>query len=384
MDVCRVLYVMANAKRGGAEQLTTSMMLHSTSDYLPFAYLLDNGPIVHELRKSGIAVTSFSEVFGFRPRLRNPIHFIKVVRHISKIIRLNRIQLVHSVMSYGHLFGGVAAILSRVPNVWYEHGPVSAWNRTAQLLPTKILFTNSNYTLAQCKKRLIIAAQTKVIMPAVESFKTQDVQDCRKLFRERYHIDSECIVIGIVGRISPEKGIDLFLEAGRDLIYKNSRYSPNNLRLMLIGGSFKESDKTYSKLLNDILDRLDEKQRRSLRPFIIETGYVHPAWKTIAACDIVANTSRVPEGFGLTLAEGLNLGCNIIAPDQGAPLEFLTENDRTTFFKTGDKSSLVDAFETSIIKSGKKTDRQTHVRPLTKMISELEESYREILSPSIS
>lgn len=132
-------------------------------------------------------------------------------------------------------------------------------------------------------------------------------------FREIIGISTEKILIGMVGRIEPYKGHE-------DVILAASRLRPeylSRLHLVFVGtGEAEEIER---------LKRLGRAMGVSAQ--ISFPGYVSgQIAKVISEMDLLVVATRSFEGFGLTLAEAMQVGTPILATHVGAIPEFVSED----------------------------------------------------------
>lgn len=150
--------------------------------------------------------------------------------------------------------------------------------------------------------------------------------------RSRIGVADNIRMIGIVGRIDPQKGHE-------DLIFALARLGPElrrRLRLVVLGSA--ESD--------DEIPRL----RRIARGLEVEEhltflGYVEgrPV-DLIAQLDLLVVATRSFEGFGLTLIEAMSVGVPVLATRVGAISEFV-HPDKGVLVHPSSPQELADTLE---------------------------------------
>jgi len=329
----RVLYIAPNSKLGGAEQCVLLLgRHHDRTRWTPLIYCLSDGPLVSELRAAG--VTCYVPDLA-RPRLKDPASVFRTVLDIVRVIRREQIDLVHSVMGYAHLFGGIASKIASVPELWFQHGPTDTIDWLTARVPTDLLVVNSQYTLEKQRRFHAWAKKITTIHPGTEARRPDDVtsqSEVASALRIKYGIRSDETVFTLMARISPMKGHLLFLQAAADL-KKQSVMA----KFLIAGETFLPSDQSYElevkKAVTDL--GLDED--------VIFTGFVRESQTaTLLASDCIVNASIIDEPFGLTLIEGMMLGRPVIAPRAGGPLEIIENEKNGLFFTPRDPRSLAD------------------------------------------
>src|SRR5205809_7478942 len=106
----RVLYVSPLAERGGVEVVLLSILNSlDRSRFAPAVVLLHNGPLVSEVRSTGTPVWVVEA-----GRVRKITRALSAVARLARLIRQERIDLVHTMNAKAHMYGGSAAALRRV------------------------------------------------------------------------------------------------------------------------------------------------------------------------------------------------------------------------------------------------------------------------------
>jgi glycosyltransferase involved in cell wall biosynthesis len=369
-----ILYVCPNAKRAGAEQVTALLSQYHRKPWKPHVFFLTDGPLVDELKQLGINCHVHSQ----KPRLKNIPSVYKCAKNIVQIIKNEKIRLVHSVTGYGHIFGGIAAQMARVPEVWFQHGPTGNLDWITGRVPTRLILVNSRFTLGEERKYFIklLSPRIRVLYPGTENFSPSQFESQGVEFRKNLGISEDDFVFGIMGRICPMKGQKLFLEAAARINHKKTKF-------VIIGAPYMASDNTYFEQVKVLAQAL------GLDALVSWAGFVpYPQYKALAACDVVVNASTVPEPFGLTLIESMMLERAVIAPHAGGPEEIVTHSTDGYLFKPGDVEDLARAMENAlnsndlgqIGKNARKTVIERFL--INRMVEELESEYDHLLKES--
>jgi glycosyltransferase involved in cell wall biosynthesis len=148
-------------------------------------------------------------------------------------------------------------------------------------------------------RRYVIPSATRVISDAVRQVEPTPGSPQRTSFR-----------VGIVGRIAPWKGQDVFLDAFA------RAYPDGDERAVVVGSPmFGEDD--YLAGLHAQADRLGLDGRVEF------TGFVEDVNGVLADLDVLVHASVTAEPFGQVVIEGLAAGVPVIAADDGGPAEIL-------------------------------------------------------------
>jgi len=132
-------------------------------------------------------------------------------------------------------------------------------------------------------------------------------------FRCILRLDSDVKLLGFCGRLDPEKGVDLIVDALPCLLQHHV--------VLLIAGV---GDKKYTDFLHQKITDLNLENR------VYFLGFVADVIPFLASLDLAILPSRVRESFGLTLVECMQAGCPIITTNTGAQEEII-ENGITGF-----------------------------------------------------
>lgn len=161
---------------------------------------------------------------------------------------------------------------------------------------------------------LYIGAQQPVIIMAEE----------KKDRREQLGL-SDSFTVGIVGRIEPQKGQWVVIDAIEKLIHEGI-----DARALIVGHAM--SDEYLAALQKDIV-------MRGLTDRIVFTGFTREASVMMQICDVMVLATE-NETFGLVLIEAMMCGMCVVGSDSGGPLEIIDDGINGLLFKTFDADDL--------------------------------------------
>lgn len=134
----------------------------------------------------------------------------------------------------------------------------------------------------------------------------------RREVRRGLGIDPEALVIGIIGRLTPKKGHQEFLEAAAIL----ARQYPDRLTFLIVGGASHEEEAYERKIQRRVAgDPL-------LQPRVVFSGFRSDIPRMLAAIDLLAFPSY-KEAFGNTLLEAMAMGVPVVASNSGGVPEII-------------------------------------------------------------
>ncbi|MBK25458.1 MAG: hypothetical protein CME70_15795 [Halobacteriovorax sp.] len=306
MNYNKILYISPNGFWGGAEKFVLeNLLLHQRSGlFTPVVLFLNNGPIAEETKKLGIP----TYILPFPLRMRNPFSFIRALGFILKIIRSENIELVHSTMSYAHLLGAPAAYLSKIPEVWFQHGPVgNLWDKVGKFIPSRKILFNSSFLMNQQK---FIFGPNHLMDEEVLPLGV-DINKNVNFDKGKFVKKDESLLLW-VGRISFGKGLHLTIEA-LGLLKKELPF-----KMLVVGSPSNEEDEEYFKKLKR---RIEELNLTESIEFLGNQKEVSAYYNT---ADLLIHSAVIPESFGLVVAEGLGHGALVLASIHGGVADFFS------------------------------------------------------------
>ena len=137
----------------------------------------------------------------------------------------------------------------------------------------------------------------------------------------------------MVGRLSPWKGQDVFLEAFA------SAFAGSNAEAYVVGGAL-FGEEEYEAALRQQARDLGIEHR------VHFVGHVADPWAYLVDADVLVHASRIPEPFGLVVVQGLWARCAVVATSPGGPAEVITDGVDGLLVPCGDAASLGRALST--------------------------------------
>ena len=327
----RVLYVSPHAALGGAERVTLDLLaLHNRSRVEPMICFLRDGPLVAHCRE----VLDVSTFVVNAPSLRRYFAGRRIVRTIADFIRASNVDLVHSAMAWGHVYGGRAARRARVPAVWFQHvGATWSSNveRWAAFVKSAAIIANSEYTAEGQRKVNPRRARVEVIHPGTR-LPMRGYKQRRVIAREALGIAEGEFAVGIAARLQPWKGQDVVIRAAASLLHAR-----RHARLFIIGDAMFGLDKEYAASLPKLAQELAISDRTTM------TGFREDVPDILAGLDVAIHASVTPEPFGLGLIEAMAAGTALVAADAGAAREIVTPGVDGLLTPPGDHEALATA-----------------------------------------
>jgi len=297
--------------------------------------LAEDGPLAGRLTRAGISV----EFLPIAPSARDvrkdslgatgaaPAAMLQTLAYTLRLaVRLRQLKpdVVHTNSLKSGVYGAIAARLAGVPVVWhlrdrvaedYLPRPAVRMVRTLVRRLAHGVVANSPATLetvppsSRNRVRRVIPDSVELPPPSVDSS------------------PSAGTVFGMLGRIAPWKGQDLFLRAFA------ASFPDGAERAVLVGTPlFGEED--YERELGRLVERLGLDGRVEFR------GFREDIWHELAGFDVLVHASVIPEPFGQVVLEGMAAGLAVIAADEGGPAEIISDGRTGLLFRSRDAGSL--------------------------------------------
>ena len=334
----RLLFLDHTAALGGGE--IALLRLLQTLDRRRFelvVVLFSDGPLVEKLRNSGLechvlplsadVIQTRKDALGITSllRLRAAFSAAAFLIRLTLLIRRLKVRLVHTNSLKSDLLGGVAARLARRPVVWHVRDRISA-----DYLPPSV---------ASTFRKLCRIIPTRVVTNSHATMKTlgEDLPPRFKVVHDGTPVPAEAPPlgdsprIGLVGRIAPWKGQDIFLHAAARLRMKFPQ-----AKFLIIGSAlFKESefDTTLRKLSLDL----------NLTDIVEFTGFCDDITAAMTSLTMLVHASTTGEPFGQVVIEAMALGRPVIATNGGGIPEIIENGRSGLLVPMRDVQSMADA-----------------------------------------
>jgi glycosyltransferase involved in cell wall biosynthesis len=346
----RVAFLDHTAKLGGGEIALLNLLASiDRQRFDPVVILFSDGPLRTKIEALGIRVfvrplggnivNARKDGLGGKSLLKvvDVWRMLKFAVGLARELKKLGVEIVHTNSLKSDLIGGVAARLAGVPLVWhvrdriardYLPGPV-AWTfrMLARILPNRVI-VNSGATLETlCTRRDADSSAPKAKRYTVVHDGTNVVEPIPEQ-KDRCEGD---YVIGLVGRISPWKGQDVFVKAAQRV---HERFPKARFQIV---GSAMFGEEEYER-------QVQELARRLLPADAIEfTGFREDVLDLISNMDLVVHASTRGEPFGQVILEGMAAGKAVVATNGGGVPEFVNDGETGILVPMGDAPAMAAA-----------------------------------------
>ena len=247
------------------------------------------------------------------------LQHITVIFQLLRTLEEQQIDLIHANSLTAGLIGGVAAKLYGVPIVMHKRYATAygVLDRICEALLDRVILVSeaTRWKFAPPSKQVLI--YNGVELPSFQS--SSQVERQRnpdpigaETLRTDLNLDPDALLIGIVTRITPEKGIHTLVEATAKL--KESL----NIQLLVVGGPYFPKDAEYIDSLKAQAEKLGIADR------VIFTGFLEDTAAILSLLDIVLLASTIPEACPRTIIEAMAAGAPVIATPLGGSKELVT------------------------------------------------------------
>jgi glycosyltransferase involved in cell wall biosynthesis len=327
--VPRALLLGPSSVAGGAERALASLAQQlPTVGWERSVVLLGEGPLLDWLEADRCPVDVVPA-----GRLREVHRVVAATAQITRTIRQRGADVVVSSLAKGHLYGGTAAALVRVPAVYWQHMIPDATpiERAAAVVPAAATVVGSRRA-ATAQALLTPLRRIERIPPgvAVEGIAARAGERAR--IRQDLQLGAAPLV-GVVGRLQAGKGQDVFLRAAAQIGRQRE-----DVHFLVVGGAVLGWEGTYPDDLRRGAD-----QHQELRGRVHFVGHQADVYPWYAALDVVVLASTAPESFGLVLVEAMALGRPVVATMTGGPTDIVEDGLSGLLVPPGDVDAMARA-----------------------------------------
>ncbi len=285
-----------------------------------------------KLKKVGATVIPFI----LKDRI-NPIWDILAILRLTRILRKNKIDLVHCHGFRAGMIGRVAALLAKCHCIYTIHNflPMNLGKRRIKIVAwaekilsgiTKKIITVSQALKDEAAQRLgIDKHKIRVIYNGIVPPQKSNTSNKRQIIREKWGVSKDEKLVGTVARLIPSKGIETLIEAVPLVM---ERYS--QIKFMIVG------DGPQLSFLKEKAKKLNCDKN------IIFAGYSEYIWYYYEAFDIFVLPS-LSEGLGISILEAMAMGNPVIASRVGGIEEIVKHNWNGYLITPGNSRELADA-----------------------------------------
>lgn len=333
--------------------------------FYPHVILSEEGELPRRLKASNIDYTIIS-----MPSFKKAgFGFIKTLIKLILFIKHYKISLIHTNTSRSTIYGILTAKLLNIPLIWHVRVPLSdgLLDRFLSLFALRLIVVSE-----AVRKRFPWLKQDKIeiIYNGVDTeiFSPGSIDES---LRYKLGIKNNDIIIGAVGRISPEKGLEFLISAMPEIIKTYPK-----AKVLIVG----EGNEKYCSSLQKTVNELHISFQN-----VIFTGFCSDIFQVLRCVHIFCLPS-LTEGFNRSLLEAMSCGLPVVATDIDGNREIVKDGINGLLVPSKDPNSLAYAIIKLI--EDKDTSKRIGQRArqfiienfsIEKNVKKTEELYKKIL-----
>jgi glycosyltransferase involved in cell wall biosynthesis len=359
-----IFFLEQQAHRAGAQRVLGEVLHAVEPDYLPIVGFPEDGPYVGEIKRRGIETFLYplgrysSGPKSIADMAKLPLRSAYCGWLLARVIRRRGIRLVYINGPRSLIAGALAARLTGTPAVFHLH--LTMTRKTDILVVAraakhmaKILACSETTAAALAASHPELKSILQVIYNPVRlpcdakpgsppgGGLGADAQASRTF------------VVGVVGRITAQKGQHVVLDAALELARRGQR-----ARVILVGapGPHSRDDDSYLSSLKSFV------RNSGLDNQISWAGYHEDPNPLYRGCDVVVIPSTVSEGLPMVAIEAMQLGIPVIGSNVGGIPEVVRDGVNGYLFPPGNSAALADRIQQLFNDSGLLTQMKAHAR----------------------
>jgi len=336
-DRLRVVYLDHVARLSGGEIALLRLLPH-LDGVNPHVVLAEDGPLVQQLHLAGVSTEVLLLTDSVRQLRKSEVDHrglsptvagatAAYVLRLAARLRQLRPDLVHANSLKAGVYGSLAARLAGVPMIWHVRDRIEEdyLPRAAVLLVRRMTRYLATAVVANSKStmRTLAAPNKPVVIYSV-------LPEVMSHVATRPRTNGRPLTFGIVGRLAPWKGQDLFLRAFAQA------FPHGDERATVVGAALFGEDE-FARGLPRLADTLAIADRVELR------GHRLDVWDELSRMDVLVHASVTPEPFGQVILEGMAAGVPVIAASAGGPAEILRDEVTGLLYEPANVGALANS-----------------------------------------
>jgi glycosyltransferase involved in cell wall biosynthesis len=280
---------------------------------------------------------------GSIARTRDPVQLMRYaprlvrgVVFLCRLIRRERIRIVHCNQNICILYAALASWLAGARCVWHVRNPVSRFGAIGRFVFRRV---HRVLCVAEWLRRPFLSAFPDAADRVLTLY---DGIDWEGTVPGSSDAEGTAAVpvsrtVGMVGRITPWKGQDVFVEAVAPLLREDPA-----LRAVIVGDCVEGTDAEYRAARAFKRGVIDRVAALGLSDRIVLAGFRPDARRLVGSLDVFVLPSR-EEPFGLVLLEAMAAGVPVVATNTGGPPEILRHEREGLLVEPGDPGAMTGA-----------------------------------------
>jgi len=328
-DKIRILHIIESLGPGGAERILLTNLTYLDKDrfYNVVAYLYNDEFFLSDLKEIGVKAYSLN--------LKNIYQPFTAINRIVKIIKTEKIDIVHTNLFGADIYGRIAArmagilhIVTTLHNLGYEQSSIFDKRKIVDGITGKFCdgyFIAVSEAVKKSTGKHLGFKNIKVIYNSIDTNRFLPLKELERInMRTKLGIKKDTYLLTDVGRLDFDKGHNLLLEA-----LASEKLKSNNFVLLLIGSGPAE------KNLKDLSMRLGIQEK-------VKFLGIRKDIRDIVGCSDLFILPTINEGFGIVILEAMALKIPCVASNIDSIKEII-DNDANGILAQPIPAALSDA-----------------------------------------
>ncbi|KDM67108.1 glycosyltransferase family 4 protein [Acidiphilium sp. JA12-A1] len=331
-----ILQVLPRLETGGVEQVVVELTEAVARTGARAFVASQSGRLVRAVERAG------GRHVEIDLESRNPLKILAAARRLARLIRAERISLVHAHSRAPAIAARLAARRCGVPFVTTYHGaygqrgPLKARYNAVMASGDRVIAISGFIADLVRARHGVGADRLRIVPGGVDCAKFDpDAVGGRRMeaLARAWPLPDGAPVIMLPARLTGWKGQRVAIEA-------LARMRHRDPILLLVGAA--QGREAYRRSLVETIRRLD------LVPRVVFAGDCADMPAAYKLADIVVNASTDPEAFGRTIVEAQAMRRIAIATDHGAARETIRHGETGWRTKPGDAADLAAALDAAL------------------------------------
>ncbi len=306
-----ILYFHESHQFGGGEiSLLNLMRCLDRRRFTPRFVCQTESKFIQELHKLNVPV---DRIHFPSWRKLNPVSIGRIINQLGRFATQHKAAILHANTPRTNLYAAIVGKHLRIPIIWHARTQIEGEkidiDNIFSFLPDRIL-CNSDAIRERFQKSGMRNRKAMTIINGV------DIQKFRRSIsgdevREEFGINKKTALVGIIGRIDPNKGHDVLIEAAACVL------RDVDFRLMIVGTPSPGAEGWANQLRYDLL-------KYQIDSHVIFTGFREDIPQIMAALDLLVLVSE-KEGCSRSVLEAMAMGLPVIGTDTGGTPELVVD-----------------------------------------------------------
>jgi glycosyltransferase involved in cell wall biosynthesis len=322
-----ILYLITDLNYGGTEKVLSQIIngLDKTRYAARVCSLKSDGYYARKIARDGVPVRTF-DVYRYG-KLGAVIRMVHVVSRLAVFVKGNKIDVIHSFLFQANMVAKIVGLVTgcRVITSVRVMEQQKKWQLTVEKLTKSLserILVNSvalkSFVLYNMK---VPDSKVKVVYNGVDTGRTPDPAG-RKSKRAEFGLAEQDVLVGTVGRLHKQKGVEFFISAAKDVLSVNPK-----IKFMVVGDG---PEKVFLA---------DKSRQLGIEKNVIFTGQRDDAAELISVMDIFVLAS-LWEGTPNVILESMGYGIPVISTNVGGVAELIQDNVTGLLVEPGNAKAL--------------------------------------------